>query len=341
MTIEVQDVVKHFTGTYGALRGVSFSIENGEMIGFLGPSGSGKTTLLRIIAGLERQTSGEVKIRGESVDGVPPQRRGVGFVFQNYALFKHMTVFDNIAFGLRVQKLPSDRVHKRVSEMLNLVRLGGLERRYPRELSGGQAQRVALARALAPNPSVLLLDEPFSAIDSQVRRELRKWIRQIHDEVGITSIFVTHDQEEALEVADRVLVMNQGHIEQFATPKEVYETPSNLFVAGFVGEANRFTGTVQRETVSIGPIQLPVKGHPEASEVSVVIRPTDIEIRSPRIEDDAIGTVVQSRFKGTHYDLEIRLTGSHAIHTYVASNDHPVIQVGDLVALEIRNYRVF
>lgn len=339
MTIQVKDVVKNYTGTYGALNGVSFSVKEGEMIGFLGPSGSGKTTLLRIIAGLERQTSGEVTIKGHVVDAVPSQRRGVGFVFQNYALFKHMTVFENVAFGLRVKKLRSDEIRARVSEVLRLVHLDGFDRRYPQALSGGQAQRVALARALAPSPSVLLLDEPFSAIDAQVRRELRKWIRQVHEEIGITSIFVTHDQEEALEVADRVLVMNQGRIEQFGTPKQVYDEPASFFVASFVGDANQLAGHVYHGTIRIGSISLPVDKLPDGSEAHVVVRPSDIEITSDVTKGCAAGTVHRTTYKGTFSDVEIRLDDGSHIRSFVAPKT--TLKTGQRVGISIRQYRVF
>lgn len=339
--IDVEDVVKSFTGLYPALNGVNFSVAEGEMIGFLGPSGSGKTTLLRIIAGLEVQDSGTIRVRGESVDKLPVQERGIGFVFQNYALFKHMTVFENVAFGLRVQKYSSLEVQQRVQEVLSLVRLNELENRYPHQLSGGQAQRVALARALAPRPKVLLLDEPFAAIDTQVRRELRKWIRQIHDEVGITSIFVTHDQEEALEIADRVLVMNAGRIEQLGTPQEVYESPSSLFVASFVGEANHFHGKVQNQGLHAGPLKFTIERAIDSKPVDVIVRPADVQIRAATHDDVVTGSIARVVYKGTQYGVEICLDEGPQVTAYCEIAQRALLEIGQRVAVQVTRYRVF
>jgi len=238
MSISVSNVSKRF-GTFTALDGVSASVEAGSLTALLGPSGSGKSTLLRVIAGLERPDSGTVSIAGLDVTGRPPQERGVGFVFQHYAAFKHMTVHDNIAFGLSIRKRPKAKIEERVGELLELVQLEGLAKRYPAQLSGGQRQRMGLARALAVDPEVLLLDEPFGALDARVRQELRAWLRRLHDETHTTTVIVTHDQEEAMEVADEVVVMNHGRIEQVAGPVELYEHPANEFVMTFVGQANR------------------------------------------------------------------------------------------------------
>src|SRR5947207_206132 len=235
MSISVSNVSKRF-GTFNALDDVSASVEAGSLTALLGPSGSGKSTLLRVIAGLERPDSGTVSIAGLDVTGRPPQERGVGFVFQHYAAFKHMTVHDNIAFGLSIRKRPKAKIEERVGELLELVQLEGLAKRYPAQLSGGQRQRMGLARALAVDPEVLLLDEPF---DARVRQELRAWLRRLHDETHTTTVIVTHDQEEAMEVADEVVVMNHGRIEQVAGPVELYERPANEFVMTFVGQANR------------------------------------------------------------------------------------------------------
>ena len=242
MAIVVTDVSKRF-GSFAALDDVSVSVESGSLTALLGPSGSGKSTLLRVIAGLERPDSGRVVIEGEDMTRQPPQRRGVGFVFQHYAAFKHMTVWKNVAFGLEIRKRPRAEIRRRVDELLELVQLGGLAHRYPAQLSGGQRQRMALARALAVEPSVLLLDEPFGALDARVRKELRTWLRRLHDEVHVTTIFVTHDQEEAMDVAEQIVVMNAGRIEQVAEPRELYEHPANEFVMGFVGPANRLGET--------------------------------------------------------------------------------------------------
>jgi sulfate transport system ATP-binding protein len=238
MAIEVRNVSKRF-GDFAALEDVSITVGDGALTALLGPSGSGKSTLLRIIAGLEAPDSGEVVIGGEDVTHSPARTRGVGFVFQHYAPFKHMTVQDNVAFGLSVRKRPKEEIRARVHELLGLVRLEGLAGRYPSQLSGGQLQRMALARALAVQPQVLLLDEPFGALDAQVRAELREWLRRLHEEIHVTTIFVTHDQEEAMEVAEQIVVMNHGRIEQAGSPRDLYERPSNEFVMSFIGPVNR------------------------------------------------------------------------------------------------------
>jgi sulfate/thiosulfate transport system ATP-binding protein len=238
MSITVRNVSKRF-GDFVALDDVSLEVPSGSLVALLGPSGSGKSTLLRCIAGLEQPDAGSVHISNEEMTGRRPQERGVGFVFQHYAAFKHMTVEKNIAFGLEVRKAPKGEIRARVAELLRLVQLEGLAKRYPSQLSGGQRQRMGLARALAVDPKVLLLDEPFGALDARVRKELRAWLRGLHDETHTTTVIVTHDQEEAMEVADEVVVMNRGRIEQVAAPRELYETPANEFVMSFVGPVNR------------------------------------------------------------------------------------------------------
>jgi sulfate/thiosulfate transport system ATP-binding protein len=239
VSIEVQHVSKRF-GSFQALDDVSLDIAGGSLTAVLGPSGSGKSTLLRIVAGLEPQDSGAIRLAGADATPLAPQKRGVGFVFQHYAAFKHMTVRDNVAFGLKIRKRPGAEIRTRVDELLELVQLQGFGHRYPAQLSGGQRQRMALARALAPEPKVLLLDEPFGALDARVRAELRGWLRRLHAERHTTTVFVTHDQEEAMEVADCVVVMNKGRVEQVAGPRELYDLPANAFVMSFVGRANRF-----------------------------------------------------------------------------------------------------
>lgn len=234
--VELKHIEKSF-GTFHASKDINISIEQGKLIALLGPSGSGKTTILKMIAGLETQDSGDIYINGKKVNDVPGSKRGVGFVFQNYALFRYMTVYDNIAFGLKVQKRSKEEIDKRVKELIKLIGCEGLEKRYPSQLSGGQRQRVAFARALAPEPELLLLDEPFAAIDAKVRLELRTWLRDIINKVGITSIFVTHDQDEAIEVADEIVVTNHGRIEQIGTPRELYMNPKTPFVAKFIGNS--------------------------------------------------------------------------------------------------------
>jgi sulfate transport system ATP-binding protein len=238
MAIEVKNAKKRF-GDFVALDDVSIKVEPGALTALLGPSGSGKSTLLRVIAGLERPDEGTVLISGENSTELPPQKRGVGFVFQHYAAFKHMTVRNNIAFGLKIRKRSKADIAKRVDELLELVHLGGFAHRYPAQLSGGQRQRMALARALAVEPEVLLLDEPFGALDARVRQDLRAWLRRLHDEVHVTTIFVTHDQEEAMDIADQIVVMNDGKVEQVGTPRDIYEHPENEFVMSFIGPVSR------------------------------------------------------------------------------------------------------
>ena len=238
MSIEVQGASKRF-GDFQALDDVSLTVPDGSLTALLGPSGSGKSTLLRIIAGLEQPDAGTVVISGENATAKPPQKRGVGFVFQHYAAFKHMTVFENVAFGLKIRKQEKGRIRNRVHELLELVQLEGLAGRYPSQLSGGQRQRMALARALAVEPEVLLLDEPFGALDAKVRKDLRIWLRRLHDDVHVTTVFVTHDQEEAMDIAKQLVVMNEGKIEQTGTATELYEAPANEFVMSFVGEVNQ------------------------------------------------------------------------------------------------------
>ena len=235
MYVELKNINKNF-GDYKASDNVNFGVEKGKLIGLLGPSGSGKTTILRMIAGLETPDSGDIIIDGVRVNDLAASKRGIGFVFQNYALFRYMTVYDNIAFGLRVQKADKKKIDERVRELIKLIGLEGLEKRYPSQLSGGQRQRVAFARALAPNPQLLLLDEPFAAIDAKVRKELRSWLREMIEKLGVTSIFVTHDQDEAIEVADEIIITNKGRSEQTGTPIEIYHNPKTAFTASFFGE---------------------------------------------------------------------------------------------------------
>jgi sulfate transport system ATP-binding protein len=267
MAIEAHDVSKRF-GDFQALEEVSVRVGDGALTALLGPSGSGKSTLLRIIAGLETPDSGRVLIGERDVTDDPVRTREVGFVFQHYAPFKHMTVYDNVAFGLTVRRRPKAEVRARVRELLSLVRLDGLAERYPAQLSGGQRQRMALARALAPQPEVLLLDEPFGALDAQVRGELREWLRRLHEQIHVTTIFVTHDQEEAMDVAEQIVVMNAGRIEQAGTPRELYESPRNGFVMSFIGPVNRLGDALLR------PHDIQLLPHPdvEAGATEALVR---------------------------------------------------------------------
>ena len=298
MSIEVKNIVKTFS-TFKALDDVSLKVETGELIALLGPSGSGKTTLLRIIAGLENADSGEILFHGEDASAKKTKDRNVGFVFQHYALFRHMTVFNNIAFGLKVQprgiRLSDEKIKAKVKELLNLVQLDWVGERYPSQLSGGQRQRIALARALAIEPKVLLLDEPFGSLDAQVRKELRLWLRRFHDDLHITSLFVTHDQEEALEVADRIVVMNKGKVEQIGTPQEVYHKPASVFVLNFLGNVNLFQGRVIDGKLYLGkaPLNVPEGAKSNIKSANLYIRPHQFDISRKSQGDNAIKATVK------------------------------------------------
>ena len=280
MSIRAVNITKRF-GKFVALDGVSVDVPTGSLVALLGPSGSGKTTLLRIIAGLETPDAGAVQSRDDDITTHSARDRNVGFVFQHYALFRHMTVFENVAFGLRVRKWPEAKIRDRVSELLKLVRLEEKARLYPPELSGGQRQRIALIRALAPEPPVLLLDEPFGALDAKVRDELRHWLRRFHDESHVTTIFVTHDQAEAFEVADQIVVMNAGKIEQAGTPEEVFHHPKNAFVMDFLGNVNVFRAQLKDGRVLFGDVEMPVGANRKASgdgTADVYIRPHELDL---------------------------------------------------------------
>ncbi|MFZ2951202.1 MAG: sulfate ABC transporter ATP-binding protein [Desulfuromonadaceae bacterium] len=287
MSIEIENISKQF-GNFAALNDVSLTIPSGELVALLGPSGSGKTTLLRIIAGLESADAGRILFNGEDTTQSHVRERKVGFVFQHYALFRHLTVFENIAFGLRVRpratRPSKSEISDKVMKLLQLVQLEGMSKRYPAQLSGGQRQRIALARALAVEPQVLLLDEPFGALDAQVRAELRRWLRKLHDEIHVTSVFVTHDQEEALEVADRIVVMNKGRIEQAGTPDQVYEHPANPFVLNFLGNVNLFHGRIHQQ----GEIQ-----HEPDENAVAYVRSHDIEIERSPMDSTALKAEVK------------------------------------------------
>jgi sulfate transport system ATP-binding protein len=283
MTVEVQGIIRRF-GSTAALEGVSLSVREGEFVALLGPSGSGKTTLLRILAGLEGTDEGVVRVGGRDLTGVPARERGIGMVFQNYALFRHMTVFENVAFGLRVRrrKATQTEIATRVRRLLELVQVPELEKRYPEQCSGGQRQRVALARALAIEPRLLLLDEPFSALDALVRKDVRRWLRSLHDGLGITSVLVTHDQEEAMELADRIAVMDRGRIVQFDTASTLLRHPATAFVAGFVGEAARLPCIVRGGVAHFDPLPMsPLRTALPDGEATAFVRPHDIVASRP------------------------------------------------------------
>ena len=318
MSIAVKDITKTF-GSFRAVDNVSLEIAGGSLVALLGPSGSGKTTLLRIIAGLEAPDAGTVACYGEDVTHRAARDRNVGFVFQHYALFRHMSVFENIAFGLQVRKRGKAEIQKKVRELLHLVRLERMEHRYPSQLSGGQRQRVALARALAIEPKVLLLDEPFGALDAKVRQELRTWLRRLHDEIHTTSVLVTHDQEEAFEVADRVVVMNQGRIEQIGTPAEVFEQPANPFVMDFLGNVNVFHGRVQSGRAMVGNVAIdyPEYPHAEPQAATLYMRPHELDIalkengvpglRASVRRVNPTGSVARIGLTATDHDTDIQV----------------------------------
>jgi sulfate transport system ATP-binding protein len=317
MSIEIRDISKRF-GEFQALRNVNLDVESGELVALLGPSGCGKTTLLRIIAGLETADAGSILFSGEDTTDVHVRERQVGFVFQHYALFRHMTVFENVAFGLRVKPRstrPAEaKIKEKVMDLLKLVQLDWLADRYPSQLSGGQRQRIALARALAVEPKVLLLDEPFGALDAKVRKELRRWLRRLHDELHVTSIFVTHDQEEALEVADRVVVINKGQIEQVGSPQDVWDKPASPFVYGFLGDVNLFHGRADHGEVQLDGMRFDAPEHSGARDAKALayVRPHDLSVA--RYTPGAAGivaTLTRAIVVGPTARLELEPVGSN------------------------------
>ncbi len=343
--IEVKNIVKKF-GAFAALDGVDLKVANGELLALLGPSGSGKTTLLRIIAGLDWPDAGEVSFDGEDALSRGASERQVGFVFQHYALFRHMTVFENVAFGLRVQprtvRKSEASIRARVKELLDLVQLDWLSNRYPSQLSGGQRQRIALARALAIEPRILLLDEPFGALDAKVRKELRQWLRSLHSEIHVTSIFVTHDQEEALEVANRVVVMDKGRIEQIGTPGEVYDHPATAFVHGFIGESIVLRVDISDGCVRLGGKALNIAANGAASGASkLFVRRHDMQI-GPAGSGALEGAVQRVRSFGPIQRAEIALSaGECATVIEIDAPRDRELQTGDIIGLQPRRYRIF
>ncbi|QHW33251.1 ABC transporter ATP-binding protein [Paenibacillus rhizovicinus] len=333
MHIEVRGLNKQF-GDFHAVREVSFDIAKGKLIGLLGPSGGGKTSILRMLAGLETPSSGDIIFHGKRVNDLPPQERGIGFVFQNYALFKHMTVYDNVAFGLKVKKEAKDVIRERVMSLIELTGLKGFEHRYPHQLSGGQRQRVAFARALAPQPQLLLLDEPFAAIDAKIRTELRTWLKEMIERLGITSIFVTHDQDEAIEVADEIMIINKGRLEQKGTPWDIYKSPQTQFVASFIGESTIVEHVEQ------------LKGFEEAANwpgTKALIRPEYIEIGKRgdfRIPSATVeGIVRQLHFRGSEWMVEVEIEGIKLI-TY-RSLEKEVLTPGEPISVLIHRAYLF
>lgn len=351
MSIEVRHVTKTF-GDFTALADISLQIHSGQLLALLGPSGCGKTTLLKIVAGLEQADSGQLLFEGVDATDKHVTERGIGFVFQHYALFRHMTVFDNIAFGLNVKPRrirPSKaQIHDKVHRLLKMVQLDWLADAYPSQLSGGQRQRIALARSLAVEPQVLLLDEPFGALDARVRKDLRRWLRQLHDEIHLTSIFVTHDQEEALEVSDRVVVMNHGRIEQVGTPDEIYEHPASAFVTQFLGDVNLFHGRIQDEQFTRGDYAQPLApGNIQGNigdEVTAYIRPHDIELTQDASNALDRGTIEHVHAIGPVVRLELARAGSSdPIEVVMTRERYRLLGLnpGDTVYVKPRKMAVF
>jgi len=349
MSIEINNVEKSF-GRFKALKNITLNIGSGELVALLGPSGCGKTTLLRIIAGLEAPDSGSILFHGEDATHRHVRDRQVGFVFQHYALFRHMTVFENIAFGLRVrprgQRPSENEIRRKVHELLNLVQLDWLADRYPGQLSGGQRQRIALARALAVEPKVLLLDEPFGALDAKVRKDLRRWLRRLHDELHVTSVFVTHDQEEALEVADRVVVLNEGRIEQIGTPDEVYDHPETPFVYQFLGDVNLFHGRVHDGHARIGETEADLTGSPDHPESAIFyVRPHEIEIlRDGGSQGTIAAKISDIRPLGATVRIELeRLDGRGAVEVELTRDQfsRKGLREGEKVYLRPKRLRTF
>ena len=352
MSVEVKNVTKKF-GSFTALDNVSLKVESGELVALLGPSGSGKTTLLRTIAGLEfPDNTGEAQVLfyGEDVTQIPASERKAGFAFQHYALFRHMTVFENIAFGLRVRpkntRPPENEIRARVEKLLRLIQLEPQAKRFPSQLSGGQRQRVALARALAVEPKVLLLDEPFGALDAKVRKELRRWLRQLHEEIHVTTLFVTHDQEEALEVSDRVAILRDGKIEQIGTPEEIYDKPASPFVYDFLGNVNLFSGRVKDGAMVIGGTEFaaPDAAGEQDSDAVAFVRPHDIRVTRVARGPALATQVVRSNAAGPVANLELKRLDSGEIFTVQLSKElfqELAPKPGEQVFVELKNVKIF
>jgi sulfate transport system ATP-binding protein len=341
MSIELRDVTKRF-GEVVAVNSVTFSVREGELMALLGPSGGGKTTVLRMIAGLEVPTGGDLFIRGKRVNDLSVQKRNIGFVFQNYALFKSMNVFKNIAFGLNVKKWKRKDVKARVAELLTLFGLEDLENRYPHQLSGGQRQRVAIARALAPKPSVLLLDEPFGAVDAKIRQELREWLVTLHQELSVTTIFVTHDQEEALELADRIVIFSRGRLEQVGTPREVYEQPSNEFVARFIGVMNVLELEVHSGKGRLGELEFPAHNLAEGQKMRIGFRPYAVQVSGDVGQYRYQAVLRRTYFLGVMLRLELELPSGLILRARMSKEEYAqqALEDGKGLSFQIRQYRV-
>jgi sulfate/thiosulfate transport system ATP-binding protein len=341
MSIELRNVSKRF-GDVVAVNNVSFGVADGELVALLGPSGGGKTTVLRMIAGLESPDSGDLHVRGRRVNDLSVQQRNIGFVFQNYALFKNMSVFRNVAFGLKIKKWKRRDIHARVAELLDLFSLQGLEHRYPHQLSGGQRQRVAIARALASKPGVLLLDEPFGAVDAKIRQELREWLVRLHHELNVTTLFVTHDQEEAMEVANRIVIFSKGNLEQIGTPRQVYEEPANEFVARFIGVINVLELEVQQGVGRVAELEFPTPGLPDGQRMRVGFRPYAVQISNDIKEHPYRATLRHTFFLGVMLRVELELPSGLPIRARMTKEEYARLGLrdGDFVSFRIAQYRV-
>jgi len=341
MSIELKNVSKKF-GEVAAVNGVNFSVKDGELMALLGPSGGGKTTVLRMIAGLEIPTEGDIFIAGKRVNDISVRKRNIGFVFQNYALFKTMNVFKNIAFGLKIKKWKRADIESRVMELLKLLDLEGLEKRYPHQLSGGQRQRVAIARALASKPRVLLLDEPFGAVDAKIRQELREWLVHLHKDLNVTTLFVTHDQEEAMEVSDRIVIFSRGNLEQIGAPREVYEQPVNEFVARFIGVMNVLEVEVRNGVGRANELEFPAPTQPDGTRLRIGFRPYAVQISSDLAQYRYRAVLRRTYFLGIMLRLELELASGLTVRSRITKEEYAMLGLRDGldVSIQIRNYRV-
>jgi sulfate/thiosulfate transport system ATP-binding protein len=341
MSIELKNVSKRFGGV-AAVNNVSFSVKEGELIALLGPSGGGKTTVLRMIAGLEMPTEGDIFIRGKRVNDVKVQKRNIGFVFQNYALFNTMNVFKNVAFGLKIKKWKKADIEARVTELLELLELKGFEKRLPHQLSGGQRQRVAIARALAPKPDVLLLDEPFGAVDAKIRQELREWLVHLHHDLNVTTLFVTHDQEEALEVSDRIVIFSQGNLEQVGSPRDVYELPNNEFVARFIGVMNVLECEVRDGMARLNELEFPSHGVPDGQKLRLGFRPYSVQVSPDLTAHRYQGILRRTYFLGIMLRIEVELASGLILRSRITKEEYARLNLSDgmPVSFQIRQYRV-
>ncbi len=341
MSIELRQVSKRF-GEVQAVSNISFSVREGELLALLGPSGGGKTTVLRLIAGLEAPSAGDIFVRGQRVNDIKVQKRNIGFVFQNYALFRNMPVFNNIAFGLTIKKWKAATVKARVEELLELLGLQGLEKRFPHQLSGGQRQRVAIARALAPKPSVLLLDEPFGAVDAKIRQELREWLVRLHTDLNVTTLFVTHDQEEAMEVSNRIVIFSRGNLEQIGTPREIYEEPVNEFVARFIGVLNVLELEVCGGIGRAGELEVPAPERADGEKMRIGFRPFAVRISADVNQFPYRAVIRHAFFLGVMLRVELELASGLTVRSRMAKEEYATLGLneGRQVSFMILRYRI-